>query len=239
MPRGMSTFLAQHVLQLLTRQRFWAPPLLTIRGRMACLSFCSTGQVSLQRLHDIKLDSEFQECNFSPKNPCQRGFSPCASYQAIPWMQSVGRNTFSAARSSLDGGIVSTAPDPARTAVGDSEIVARHSSAPPGTAAQSRVAHNEIQENFFDDNHDCFGQSVPDDVEARMKEIVGAAALQPGERVLDVGAGTGALTELILESGVTDITGGPSIHRCEGQSYRKPLHSRIIRLLFQRWTFRS
>ena len=72
-----------------------------------------------------------------------------------------------------------------------------------------------------------------------MKEIVGAAALQPGERVLDVGAGTGALTELILESGVTDITGGPSIHRCEGQSYRKPLHSRIIRLLFQRWTFRS
>lgn len=50
--------------------------------------------------------------------------------------------------------------------------------------------------------------SVPE----RVRWAVGVLAPRPGERVLDIGSGTGASVELLVEaSGVTDAAGRPSI----------------------------
>ncbi len=56
---------------------------------------------------------------------------------------------------------------------------------------------NRLQSQRFDELHRCFLEPLPPDVIERMERIVAAPRIQPGEVVLDVGTGTGALVPLI------------------------------------------
>ena len=56
---------------------------------------------------------------------------------------------------------------------------------------------NRLQRQRFDELHRRFLEPLPPDVIERMERIVAAPRIQPGEVVLDVGTGTGALVPLI------------------------------------------
>ncbi len=56
---------------------------------------------------------------------------------------------------------------------------------------------NRLQSQRFDELHRRFREPLPPDVIERMERIVAAPRIQPGEVVLDVGTGTGALVPLI------------------------------------------
>lgn len=60
-----------------------------------------------------------------------------------------------------------------------------------------RLRHNLKQRRTFDQAVDFFDQPLPHEIVGRLGEIVAAAGLQPGQVVLDVGSGTGALIPLI------------------------------------------
>ena len=56
---------------------------------------------------------------------------------------------------------------------------------------------NRLQSQRFDELYRRFLEPLPPDVIERMERIVAAPRIQPGEVVLDVGTGTGALVPLI------------------------------------------
>jgi len=60
-----------------------------------------------------------------------------------------------------------------------------------------RLRHNLKQRRTFDQAVDFFDQPLPHEIVGRLREIVAAAELQPGQVVLDVGSGTGALIPLL------------------------------------------
>lgn len=62
--------------------------------------------------------------------------------------------------------------------------------------------HAALQKSYFDRLADLFTTAIPEDVKSRTREIVLAAHLNEGTRVLDVGTGTGALIYHFLEAGV-------------------------------------
>ncbi|NIR31935.1 MAG: methyltransferase domain-containing protein [Gammaproteobacteria bacterium] len=68
-----------------------------------------------------------------------------------------------------------------------------------------RCRHNAYQRRRFEESVSFFRQAVPDDVQKRTARIVAAAGLSPGDRVLDVGTGTGVLIPHIEHRGVRRI----------------------------------
>jgi SAM-dependent methyltransferase len=58
---------------------------------------------------------------------------------------------------------------------------------------------NELQREFFNRRVDAFEPPLPDGVPERLKEIVAAGAIEKGEKVLDVGTGSGILIPYILD----------------------------------------
>eukprot|EP00271_Cylindrocystis_brebissonii_P006500 TRINITY_DN19276_c0_g1_i1.p1 TRINITY_DN19276_c0_g1~~TRINITY_DN19276_c0_g1_i1.p1 ORF type:complete len:586 (-),score=102.93 TRINITY_DN19276_c0_g1_i1:654-2411(-) len=75
-----------------------------------------------------------------------------------------------------------------------------------GAGDSERDTHNRGQADFFDENISFFTQEIPPDVQIKLQQIVNASGAGPGLRVLDVGAGTGALTPYLYTAGVSDIT---------------------------------
>ncbi len=71
----------------------------------------------------------------------------------------------------------------------------------------NRQAHNEYQRALFRDEVDRFREPAPREVVARLQRIVGLADLQPSDRVLDVGTGTGVLIPYMKRYGVRTIVG--------------------------------
>ncbi len=63
---------------------------------------------------------------------------------------------------------------------------------------QNRELHNLAQRATFNETVEFFDQPLPHEIVGRLKEIVAAAEIQPGDAILDVGTGTGALIEHIL-----------------------------------------
>lgn len=66
--------------------------------------------------------------------------------------------------------------------------------------------HNAYQERVFTSAVDFFRQPIPADIQQRTDQIVAVAQLQPSDRVLDVGTGTGALIPHIQRYGIKSIT---------------------------------
>jgi ubiquinone/menaquinone biosynthesis C-methylase UbiE len=58
---------------------------------------------------------------------------------------------------------------------------------------------NKLQQRYFNENVDLFEPPLPRGVTERLKATVKASRLRCGERVLDVGTGTGILIPYILE----------------------------------------
>lgn len=75
------------------------------------------------------------------------------------------------------------------------------------TGPENRRQHNLYQRQVFDKNVEFFRQPIPEDVQRRTQQIVAAAKLKAGDRVLDVGTGTGVLIPHIRRFGVTDLIG--------------------------------
>lgn len=59
-----------------------------------------------------------------------------------------------------------------------------------------------LQRAYFDERVNFFCQPVPADIEKRTREIVQKAGLSPGDRILDVGSGTGVLIKHFLHFGI-------------------------------------
>lgn len=100
---------------------------------------------------------------------------------------------------------------------------------------------NEKQRQIFDELYYRFLEPLPQDVLDRMERIVAAAAIAPGETVLDVGTGAGALipfiqryhprrvaacdlSEKMLEQ-VARLYPGVECHQCDIRDLRLPVAS--------------
>jgi ubiquinone/menaquinone biosynthesis C-methylase UbiE len=70
-------------------------------------------------------------------------------------------------------------------------------------------AMNELQRRYFNENVDIFEPPLPKGVPARLRATVQAGGLRPGEKVLDVGTGTGILIPYILKYRPSEI------HACD------------------------
>jgi len=68
---------------------------------------------------------------------------------------------------------------------------------------------NKLQERYFNENVDLFEPPLPEGVPERLKATIKASQLRPGERVLDVGTGTGILIPYILKHRPSEI------HACD------------------------
>jgi ubiquinone/menaquinone biosynthesis C-methylase UbiE len=68
---------------------------------------------------------------------------------------------------------------------------------------------NKLQQRYFNENVDLFEPPLPRGVTERLKATIKASRLRRGERVLDVGTGTGILIPYILEYGPSEI------HACD------------------------
>ena len=68
---------------------------------------------------------------------------------------------------------------------------------------------NKLQQSYFNENVDLFEPPLPTGVPERLKATIKASRLQRGERVLDVGTGTGILIPYILKYGPSKI------HACD------------------------
>lgn len=75
------------------------------------------------------------------------------------------------------------------------------------TDPENRRQHNLYQRQVFDKKVEFFRQPIPEDVQLRTEQIVDAANLKLGDRVLDVGTGTGVLIPHIQRFGVWEIIG--------------------------------
>ncbi|HAA04091.1 MAG TPA: hypothetical protein DCZ69_18095 [Syntrophobacteraceae bacterium] len=68
---------------------------------------------------------------------------------------------------------------------------------------------NKLQERYFNENVDLFEPPLPKGVPERLRATIKAGRLRPGERVLDVGTGTGILIPYILKYRPSEI------HACD------------------------
>jgi ubiquinone/menaquinone biosynthesis C-methylase UbiE len=68
---------------------------------------------------------------------------------------------------------------------------------------------NDLQRKYFNENVDLFEPPLPKGVPERLKTTVRASGLQAGEKVLDVGTGTGILISYILKYRPSEI------HACD------------------------
>jgi len=68
---------------------------------------------------------------------------------------------------------------------------------------------NRLQRRYFNENVDLFEPPLPKGVPERLEAIVKAGRLRRGERVLDVGTGTGILIPYIMKYGPSEI------HACD------------------------
>jgi ubiquinone/menaquinone biosynthesis C-methylase UbiE len=68
---------------------------------------------------------------------------------------------------------------------------------------------NRLQKRYFNENVDLFEPPLPKGVPERLKATVRASRLRRGERVLDVGTGTGILIPYVLKYGPSEI------HACD------------------------
>jgi SAM-dependent methyltransferase len=64
---------------------------------------------------------------------------------------------------------------------------------------------NKLQRRYFNENVDLFEPPLPKGVPERLKAIVKASNLKRGERVLDVGTGTGILVPYIMKYRPSEI----------------------------------
>jgi len=71
--------------------------------------------------------------------------------------------------------------------------------------SENRFSHNQYQKNIFTEAYEEFCKSIPAEVEENLKQIVASVSLLGGERVLDVGTGTGVLIPYIRKYGSIDI----------------------------------
>lgn len=67
---------------------------------------------------------------------------------------------------------------------------------PPKPTA-SPESPEAVQRRYFDSLAEVFAATPPEEVLARLERVVSLAALKPGERVLDVGSGTGVLLPIV------------------------------------------
>ena len=72
---------------------------------------------------------------------------------------------------------------------------------------EERKEHNKYQQKIFAMEVRVFCKSIPKEVQLRLQRIVDKVRLTKGERVLDVGTGTGVLIPYIRSYGVVDIVG--------------------------------
>jgi SAM-dependent methyltransferase len=80
--------------------------------------------------------------------------------------------------------------------------------ADPLTTEQIAEA-NKLQQRYFNENVELFEEPLPNGVPERLKATIRASRLRRGERVLDVGTGTGILIPYILKCGPSEI------HACD------------------------
>ncbi|MBF8266891.1 MAG: Methyltransferase type 11 [Dehalococcoidia bacterium] len=69
----------------------------------------------------------------------------------------------------------------------------------PSYKAAARRAHNQVQQQAFDDIVASFEQPIPEDVLQCLELVVNKAQIHPGEAVLDIGTGIGVLIPFILK----------------------------------------
>lgn len=78
-----------------------------------------------------------------------------------------------------------------------------------GLTAEQIEEINKLQQRYFNENVDLFEPPLPEGVPDRLEATVKAGRLQRGEKVLDVGTGTGILIPYILKRGPSQV------HACD------------------------